>query len=99
MALSEAIMKGQWPPQCLPPIMWSEEASSVSIEAAEVWLEDNTALLATGETNTNAISFSLSCLSLAILQLLQNKRFGLIEKQKLTKTLTGLLIKLKRRKG
>lgn len=52
MALSEAIMKGQWPPQCLPPIMWSEEASSVSIERAAVCLGDNTALLAAGKTNT-----------------------------------------------
>lgn len=59
LALSEAIMKGQRPPQCLPPLMWSEEEASVSIEAAGVWLGDNTALLATGETNTNAISFSV----------------------------------------
>lgn len=27
-------MKGQWPPQCLPPIMWSEGASPLSIERA-----------------------------------------------------------------
>lgn len=46
MALSDAIMKGQWPPRCLPPIMWSQEASSVSIERAPVWLRDNVLLLA-----------------------------------------------------
>jgi len=41
-------MKGQWPPWCLPPIMWSKEASSVSIERAMVWVGDNAALVATG---------------------------------------------------
>lgn len=56
MALSEAIMKGQWPPQCLPPIMWSEEASSVSIERALVWLGD-TAFLTAGETKNDTGSF------------------------------------------
>lgn len=55
MALSEAIMKGQWPPQCLPPIMWSEGASPVSIERAAVGLRDNAALLAQVGTNTNTV--------------------------------------------
>lgn len=32
LALSEAVVKGQWPSHCLPPIMRSEEAPSVSIE-------------------------------------------------------------------
>lgn len=60
MALSEAIMKGQWPPQCLPPIMWSEEASSVSIERAAGWHRDNTVLLAAGETNMSTVSICLN---------------------------------------
>lgn len=60
-------MKGQWPPQCLPPIMWSEEASSVSIERASVWLRD-TAFQTAGETKNNTGSFFfLECVCLDIL--------------------------------
>lgn len=56
--------------------MWSEEASSDSIERAAVWLGDNTALLAAGKTNTDAISFSFFNRVLR-LKLLQRKKIWL----------------------
>lgn len=61
-------MKGQWPPQCLPPIMWSEEAPTVSIERAVAWLGDNKALLAQVKQTLMPFNFFLR------LQQLQRKK-------------------------